>query len=117
MLALADIAKNAYSTHFTSPTLSLGAECERDPYARQCTVYYECLFLIPGIMLDNVQCFGDEKSLSDCQTAPWGTHDCDVREAAGVFCGEYNHVVSAGCKGYRVRGCMRACVHACVWYV
>ena len=60
-------------------------------------------------MLDNVQCFGDEKSLLDCQSAPWGTHDCDVREAAGVFCGEYNHVLSAGCKGYTVRGCMGAC--------
>ena len=58
----------------------------------------EFFILFSGIMLDNVQCFGDEKSLLDCQSAPWGTHDCDVREAAGVFCGEYNHVVSAGCN-------------------
>jgi|SRR6218665_262646 len=39
-----------------------------------------------GIGLDNVQCHGDEASIVDCQHEPFGSHNCDQREAAGVFC-------------------------------
>jgi lysyl oxidase-like protein 2/3/4 len=38
------------------------------------------------IWLDNVQCSGAEWHLLDCRAEPWGEHDCDQREAAGVFC-------------------------------
>jgi len=38
------------------------------------------------IGLDNVQCRGHETSLLDCQHEPLGAHNCDRREAAGVFC-------------------------------
>lgn len=42
------------------------------------------------IGLDNVQCHGDEASIVDCQHEPFGSHNCDEREAAGVFCAPRN---------------------------
>ena len=39
-----------------------------------------------GIQLDDVRCYGDEESILDCDHADWGRHNCDDREAAGVFC-------------------------------
>lgn len=41
---------------------------------------------ISEFWLDNVQCYGDETSLSQCRHLPWGYNDCERREAAGVFC-------------------------------
>ncbi|NWX94003.1 DMBT1 protein, partial [Nothoprocta pentlandii] len=38
------------------------------------------------IWLDNVQCAGTEGSLSECQARPWGVHNCDHGEDAGVVC-------------------------------
>lgn len=43
-----------------------------------------------SIGLDNVQCHGDEASIFDCQHEPFGSHNCDQREAAGVFCAPRN---------------------------
>lgn len=43
--------------------------------------------------LDDVRCSGTETSISQCQSGVWGQHDCDDREAAGVFCDSSNYSV------------------------
>ncbi|XP_030053551.1 soluble scavenger receptor cysteine-rich domain-containing protein SSC5D isoform X2 [Microcaecilia unicolor] len=42
------------------------------------------------VWLDNVRCTGAERSLLDCETEPWGKHDCTHHEDASVVClGEF----------------------------
>ncbi|XP_061299947.1 scavenger receptor cysteine-rich domain-containing group B protein-like [Pezoporus flaviventris] len=38
------------------------------------------------IWLDDVECNGTEGELSACRTRPWGEHNCDHGEDAGVVC-------------------------------
>ena len=38
------------------------------------------------ILLDNVQCTGNESSLSQCPHAGIGNHNCDHSEDAGMRC-------------------------------
>ncbi|XP_051504864.1 neurotrypsin-like isoform X2 [Myxocyprinus asiaticus] len=41
------------------------------------------------IFLDGVHCTGNELSLEECTHAPWGRHNCDHMEDAGVSCNPY----------------------------
>lgn len=36
--------------------------------------------------MDDMQCNGNETTLSDCKFGGWGKSDCDATEAAGVVC-------------------------------
>ncbi len=38
------------------------------------------------IWLDNVACTGQENRLRDCPASPFGTHNCNHEEDAGVRC-------------------------------
>ena len=44
-----------------------------------------------SILLDNVQCTGNETSIFSCSHNSIGSHNCDHRKDAGVVCleGEY----------------------------
>ncbi|KAF1644332.1 Deleted in malignant brain tumors 1 protein, partial [Eudyptes chrysocome] len=39
-----------------------------------------------AIWLDDVNCTGKEDTLLECLARPWGTHNCDHGEDAGVVC-------------------------------
>ncbi|KFQ70020.1 Deleted in malignant brain tumors 1 protein, partial [Phaethon lepturus] len=41
-----------------------------------------------AIWLDDVNCTGSEDTLSECLARPWGTHNCDHGEDAGVVCSD-----------------------------
>ncbi|XP_068610153.1 deleted in malignant brain tumors 1 protein-like [Brachionichthys hirsutus] len=54
------------------------------------------------VWLDDLQCRGSEKSLSDCPHRAFGEHDCDHSEDAGVVCSECEKVRLVGpsrCSG------------------
>ena len=38
------------------------------------------------ILLDQVECYGNESTLLECSAQPVGSHNCDHSEDAGVFC-------------------------------
>ncbi|XP_072410632.1 scavenger receptor cysteine-rich domain-containing protein DMBT1-like [Chiloscyllium punctatum] len=46
------------------------------------------------IWLDDVECLSHEPTLWQCKRNPWGQHNCDHREDAGVVCSDSQHSVS-----------------------
>ncbi|NXW52106.1 DMBT1 protein, partial [Nyctiprogne leucopyga] len=45
------------------------------------------------IWLDDMNCTGTEADLSACRTRPWGEHNCNHGEDAGVVCSEIKKTV------------------------
>ena len=39
------------------------------------------------ILLDNVNCVGNETSIADCRHGGWGVHNCDHNKDVSVPCG------------------------------
>ena len=62
------------------------------------------------IWLDDVQCVGNEPSLSACQHRPFGTHNCQHWEDAGVRCAPGEEV-----EFLKVRGVVWGAVW-CPWF-
>jgi len=40
------------------------------------------------ILLDNVNCRGNETSLEDCEHSQWGQHNCDHSEDVSIVCAD-----------------------------
>ena len=59
------------------------------------------------VWLDDLQCNGNEGSLSECAHFPWGQTNCDHREDAAVTCRERREgvVVSDGTIGMHNTHC------------
>uniref|UniRef100_A0A672HDA3 SRCR domain-containing protein n=1 Tax=Salarias fasciatus TaxID=181472 RepID=A0A672HDA3_SALFA len=53
------------------------------------------------IWLDNVSCFGNESSISDCRHSGFGVHNCGHHEDASVICEGKLHLANGGnnCSG------------------
>lgn len=53
------------------------------------------------VWLDDVDCTGHEKSISDCPHRGFGEHDCDHNEDAGVMCSETLRLINGtnSCSG------------------
>ena len=49
------------------------------------------------VILDEVQCRGDETSLIECQHAGIGRHNCRSSDAAGVVCRGNSHMSNVNC--------------------
>lgn len=43
-----------------------------------------------NILMDSVECNGEESDIAQCTRNPWGVHDCSHREDASVRCGKFS---------------------------
>ncbi|XP_067881597.1 deleted in malignant brain tumors 1 protein-like [Heterodontus francisci] len=56
------------------------------------------------IWLDGMECISHESLLWQCQTEPWGKHNCEHREDAGVVCSEAKVIKE---QPHRSKDCIR----------
>ncbi|NXB27413.1 NETR protein, partial [Eulacestoma nigropectus] len=59
------------------------------------------------ILLDEVQCSGNELSLDQCKKSDWGQQNCDHIEDAGVSCDPFTGTEVQLCQSYAVEGTVR----------
>ncbi|NWR14662.1 NETR protein, partial [Emberiza fucata] len=59
------------------------------------------------ILLDEVQCSGNELSLDQCKKSDWGQQNCDHIEDAGVSCDPFTGTDVQLCKSDAVEGTVR----------
>ena len=85
--------------------------CRMLGYTNAIQAYGNAYFgqLTGPILLDNMQCTGQESELGDCQHLPWGQHNCVHGEDAGVSC-----TSEFCCVGVYVCGCICG---VCMWCV
>ncbi|NXY24477.1 NETR protein, partial [Atrichornis clamosus] len=59
------------------------------------------------ILLDEVQCSGNELSLDQCKKSAWGQQNCDHIEDAGVSCDPFTGTDVQLCQSDVVKGTVR----------
>ncbi|NWT84785.1 NETR protein, partial [Lanius ludovicianus] len=59
------------------------------------------------ILLDEVQCSGNELSLDQCKKSDWGQQNCDHIEDAGVSCDPFTGTEVLLCQSDAVKGTVR----------
>jgi hypothetical protein len=61
----------------------LGFQTAIEPY-----FYTDSSYTDLPVVLDGVDCSGDESNIADCNHDYWGANDCSYSENVGVYCGE-----------------------------
>ena len=66
------------------------------------------------ILLDNVDCTGEEDSIYECSHNAWGNHNCDHSEDAGVVCSSTCQSACPACCLFMSACCLCMCLNVCM---